>query len=194
MLDLTEQLNFDGTKKTHEELCERARRWLHGTRRCNPVFSNLASCGEVPDAIGWASAYKWYGSTVIECKTSVSDFYADKKKRIGYKRPDQSYVPYGGRRLATSVAKSLGYIEIEVPLMGDYRFYFCEPDVITEQLVAEHMPDHGLLWLDGRSIRVMRPAPKREMVDKISEVRYLRFAIINQKVPYGGYDANRRLV
>src|SRR5258708_21329728 len=135
------QLNLDKrVNLTHEQLCQRAKRWLHGTRHCNPVFSNLASCGEVRDAIGWSSVHNWRGSTVIECKRSVSDFYADKKKHIGYKHPEHGYVSYGGRRIAASVAKLQGYIPIEVPLMGDYRFYFFERGILSEELIAEHMP------------------------------------------------------
>jgi hypothetical protein len=185
------QPNLDGcVYLTHDALCHRAKRWLHGTRRCDPVFSNIASCGEIPDAIGWSSAYHWQGSTVIECKTSINDFYADKKKRFAYKHPTFKYAQFSGRHMAESVAKREGYVQVEVPLMGDYRFYFCEAGIFEAELVAEHMPDHGLLWLDGRSIRMMRPAPKRELVDKDSESRYLRFAILNKKIPYGGGGAN----
>jgi hypothetical protein len=36
--------------------------------------------------------------------------------------------------------------------------------------------------VDGRSVRVIRPAPRRvALVDKDAEIRYLRFAIINGK-------------
>jgi hypothetical protein len=68
------------TGKTHQQLCDRALRWLSGTRRCEPVFAGIASCSEVPDAIGWSSCYAHEGSTVIECKISRSDFYAERKK------------------------------------------------------------------------------------------------------------------
>jgi hypothetical protein len=66
---------------THRELCQRAVRWLYGTRRCNVALSGIASTTEIPDAIGWSTGWKWRGSTVIECKTSVSDFRRDKKKK-----------------------------------------------------------------------------------------------------------------
>ena len=68
--------------------------------------------------------------------------------------------------------------------MGDYRFYLCSTNVLTEELVRKHAPDHGLLWLEGSRIKIVRNAPKRELVDKDSEIRYLRFTIINNKKPF----------
>ena len=168
---------------THDELCARARRWLSGTRRCNPVFSNLASCAEIPDAIGWSSAYGWYGSTVIECKISVSDFYADKKKWSAWKHPNREHT-YPAKRLSKKQAAEMGYAQIQIPAMGDYRFYLCEPGIISVALVAEHAPDHGLIYRDGHAMRIVRPAPRRTLVDKNAEIRYLRFAIINGKTPH----------
>lgn len=88
-------------------------------------------------------------------------------------------------RITQREAKERGYTSIVIPAMGDYRFYFCERGILNEELIAEYMPDHGLLWFDGRAIRTVRPAPKREMVDKDSEIRYLRFAIINRKNSFG---------
>lgn len=166
----------------HAELCKRATRWLRGTRRCNPVYSNNASCGEVPDAIGWSSAHGWYGSTVIECKTSVNDFYADQKKRFMWQSTKHDGLHYPMKRLPIKQAAEMGFVKVEVPMMGDFRFYLCEPGIIAEDLVAEKAPCHGLIYADGRAMRIMRQAPRREKVDKDSEIRYLRFAIINSKV------------
>lgn len=170
---------------THDELCERAIRWLRGTRRCNPVFSRCASCAEIPDAIGWSSSFSWEGSTVVECKTSLSDFYADQKKRFEWFK--QAGEPFAGMyrfkmsRFTMKYAKEHGYERVEVPMMGDFRFYLCEPGIITPELVAEKAPCHGLIYRDGRAMRIIRPAPRREKVDKDSEIRFLRFAIINGK-------------
>ncbi len=177
---------------THGELCERAKRWLRGTRRCDPVFSNCASCAEIPDAIGWSSAGSWYGSTVIECKTSLSDFYADQKKRFEWAKigAEKSTYRYKASRLTAKEALEMGYEKVEVSLMGDYRFYFCLPGVISAELVAEKAPCHGLIYLDGRAVRIVRQAPQREKVDKDSEIRFLRFAIINGKKPYEREIAN----
>jgi hypothetical protein len=167
---------------THDELCERARRWLSGTRRCNPVFSNIASCAEIPDAIGWSSAYKWQGSTVIECKTSVSDFYADGQKRKGFK--DEHGHIHTSHWVTKKTATERGWVEVELLMMGDYRFYLCEPGILTAERVGKYAPDHGLIYKDGNAMRIVRPAPKRTLVDREAEIRYLRFAIINGKAPY----------
>ena len=63
---------------THDELCERAYRWLLGAGKCNFALMEPGSMAnsELPDAIGWSDGL----STVIECKASRQDFYADKKK------------------------------------------------------------------------------------------------------------------
>ena len=166
---------------THDELCERGKRWLSGTRRCNPVFSRCASCAEIPDAIGWSSD----GSTVIECKTSLSDFYADKKKRFMWQHPEHENWRLNRDRITLKRAKEEGFKLIEVPMMGNFRFYMCEPGIITPAMVEEHAPDHGLVWKDGRKMTVVRVAPERKLVDRESEIRFLRFAIINGKTPHG---------
>ena len=67
-------------KNLHNDLVERAVRWLYGTKRCNIVLSGHASCREIPDAVGWCTSYKSSGSILVECKTSMSDFHADKRK------------------------------------------------------------------------------------------------------------------
>ncbi len=173
---------MDKPKLTHEQLCERARRWLRGSRRCDPVFSNLASCGEIPDAIGWSSCWKWHGSTVVECKTSRSDFYADQKKKFDYRHREHGW-RYS--RISKREAESAGFVQVPLTMMGDYRYYLSEPDVLTRELVEKHAPDHGLLLLVKGRIVVVREAPKRtELIDKDGEIRYLRFAIINRKTPY----------
>lgn len=165
---------------THEQLCRRARAWLRGTRRCEPVYSRNASCDEIPDAIGWSSVHGWYGSTVVECKTSVGDFYAEKKKFLAYEDPKfQCRYPVG--RIRKSVAEEYGYKLVELPRMGDFRFFMCIPGVLSDELVAAHHPDHGLLHVEGRRVHIVRPAQKREAAHKDAEILYLRFAIINRK-------------
>lgn len=166
----------------HGELCQRAIRWLRGTRRCSPVYSNCASCAEVPDAIGWSSACHWSGSTVIECKTSVSDFYADQKKRFVWQSTEHEGLRHPMKRLTIKKAAEMGFVKSEVPMMGDFRFYLCEPGILTAELVTEKAPCHGLIYRDGHAMRIIKEAPRREKVDKDSEIRYLRFAIINAKV------------
>jgi len=168
---------------THQELCARALRWLSGTRRCKPVFANIASCTEIPDAIGWSSCYKFDGSTVIECKTSRTDFYKDDKKRFGWKHPVHGYV-VSSRRWSEKEALAAGYERIARPQMGDFRFYLCEWNMLTPSLIEQHTPDHGLLYVKGRSIHIIREAPRRLTVNYPAEVKYLRFAILNSKEPH----------
>lgn len=63
----------------HSDLVERAGRWLSTTRRCGLVVQEgqCWSVGEFPDAIGWMPDGR---SILVECKTSRSDFHADKRK------------------------------------------------------------------------------------------------------------------
>ncbi|MBX8534552.1 adenylosuccinate synthase [Pseudomonas cichorii] len=72
---------------THNDLCLVAVRWLQrnngaGGPGCHVAVSECRSgwTGEVPDAIGFRAAGYNDGSTVVECKTSRSDFLADRKK------------------------------------------------------------------------------------------------------------------
>ena len=68
--------------------------------------------------------------------------------------------------------------------MGDFRFFMCEPGVLTPMLIEKYCPDHGLIHLLGmRKLKVIIQAPRRTLVDKDAEIRYLRFAIINNKSP-----------
>ena len=170
---------------THDQLCQVALRWLGGTRRCDPVFSRIASCGEIPDAIGWSSTWKWHGSTVVECKSSRSDFYADRKKHRGFRSAETQGWSGAIARIGKRHALAAGYEEVSLPRMGDFRFYLSEPEVITADLVEKHAPEHGLLHFTKGRVFVVRDAPRRtDLLDKDSEIRYLRFSIINGKVPH----------
>lgn len=172
---------------THTELCDRACRWLAGSRQCNPVFSRIASCSEVPDAIGWSSRFQWSGSIVVECKTSAGDFHSDRRKYTAFKDPQYDFT-YSGRRsrITKREATERGYEVFQIPRMGNFRFYMCEPGILSVELVAKHAPDHGLVYVpDKRRVIIVRPAPRRvDLVDRDGEIRYLRFAIINQKNCY----------
>lgn len=72
----------------HADLCAIAVKWLQransaGGPGCHVAVSECRSgwTGEVPDAIGFRAAGSLDdGSIVIECKTSRSDFLADRKK------------------------------------------------------------------------------------------------------------------
>lgn len=168
---------------SHGELVERALDWL-ASRRCAPIFNNCASCAEIPDAIGWSSSYKHHGSLVIECKASRSDFYADKKKRFIWKHPEHGY-QYPPSRLPQKEAEEMGLVPEEIPMMGNYRYYLCAPGIITPEMLAEHAPCHGLLYVGPRRIKIVTEAPRRENANYPAEIRYLRFCIINSKKPFG---------
>src|SRR3990167_3988831 len=96
----------------HAELCGRAATWLRSKYRCDPVLTRVASCREVPDAIGWSSRFGKRGSVVIECKTTKADFYADKEKYIRYKHPGSGFVFLSGRGRKQAL-KEAGYTEEE---------------------------------------------------------------------------------
>jgi hypothetical protein len=99
---------------THAELVAIAGKWLIGSRKCGAVLTELVTLGmETPDAIGFRDGT----STLIECKTSRSDFRADAKKL--FRRN-----PWMG--------------------MGTYRFYLCRAGIITAQDLPEKW---GLIWI-----------------------------------------------
>ena len=66
---------------SHAELVERAAQWLMGRGRCGVVCTEWSGPrqADMPDAIGWSHAA---ACTVVECKTSMSDYYADSRKFI----------------------------------------------------------------------------------------------------------------
>lgn len=58
----------------HSDVVLIAAQWLK--RKCPVVITELAVCGENPDAIGWHNSQ----SMIVECKVSRSDFVNDLKK------------------------------------------------------------------------------------------------------------------
>ena len=175
------------TEWTHDSLCDRAARWLSGTMRCNPVLNRCASACEVPDAIGWASMWNHHGSIVVECKISVGDWRADAYKLFPSRVPDPACeVCHGVGDIQSMPTKEWpwgkrGMCLCRKPLkMGDFR-YFMVPDGLISIEDMEKYPDHGLLWVKGRAVKVKIKAPRREERNVESEIRLLRFAVINNK-------------
>lgn len=160
---------------THDDLCERATAWLRSTGRCDPVLAGIASCFEIPDAIGWNTD----GSMVIECKTSRVDFLRDRKKYVELRHPDGW--SYRLKRLTKKQAVELGCVEEPQPNMGDRRYFLCPPEVATADDLRKFYPDHGLLHIVGRRVHMMWPAPERENVSHKAEIRYLRFALMHMR-------------
>lgn len=164
---------------THDQLCERATKWLSG-QRCNPVFRGVASASEVPDAIGWSSRWNCEGSIVVECKVSLADFRADSYKRFPSKLPDKDCTVCEGRGWEDNKQRKVCLCR--KPLKMGSRRYFMVPEGIVSLADMERYPDHGLLYVRGaRRVIVMKPAPERAEQNFHTELRLLRFAIINQK-------------
>lgn len=115
---------------THKQLCEYALKWAarpksKGGPGCLFSLSETKSgyTGEAPDVIGWRVAYGPSGgfdSVLIECKTSLSDFYADLKK------PFRAYPAKG---------------------MGVYRYYFAPLGLISTDLLPAKW---GLIEVNAR--------------------------------------------
>ena len=104
---------------SHVKLVIRAVRWLANTQRCSIVMSELVtSACESPDAIGWRS--RGVECVYVECKTSVADFHADKRKTS---------------RRHTRMA------------MGHFRYYFTPPGLLNVQHLPEGW---GLVEVDKR--------------------------------------------
>jgi len=84
----------------HDDLIERATKWLMNNRKCSIVITEMgSSASEIPDAIGWNGSL----TTLVECKASKSDFKNDKSK-LG-----RQYPQYG---------------------MGNKRYYLVPPELV----------------------------------------------------------------
>lgn len=117
---------------THDELVTRAGRWLRNTMRCGVVLTEFSSYAqENPDAIGWRSGGLW--SYLIECKTSISDFYADGKKP--------------GRNGKHALSRRAG--------IGREKYYMTPKGLLGAERVRRNRPGWGLLEVCGRSVRVV---------------------------------------
>jgi len=96
---------------THDELIQRAMRWLVGTGKCWIAASEVIAGREVVDAIGWNMSE----SIQIECKTSKADFRRDLKKDT--RRPSK----YNKRDYG----------------VGNTRYYMAPPGVIPKTELPE---------------------------------------------------------
>lgn len=97
---------------THQECVKIAAKWARG--RHDVVFTERSSGnGELPDVMAWS--YRW--STMIECKVSRSDFFADKRKPT--RRPEWA----------------------EKDCIGNLRIYACPKGLFSES----EIPDKWML-------------------------------------------------
>lgn len=141
----------------HDQLVGVARKWLRG-QNCTVVITELTTyADETPDAIGWrAGGYLGVISTLIECKTSLSDLKADLSK--AFRGPN-------GKG------------------MGKFRYYlvpagaFKVPDDVEGSAFARW----GILEWTGKVVRVIResevfqPTMEREIMVLTSAMRRAHF-------------------
>jgi hypothetical protein len=131
------------TGPTHAELVLRACRWLSKTKRCAVVFAEAGKNVCIEEPD--AIGFRLGVSLVVECKVSRSDFLADAKK---------GWRTYPGREHG----------------MGQERWYLC-PDGL---LKPEEMPEkHGLLYVRGRTVVVVREAERRPDFSAMEERDWL---------------------
>jgi hypothetical protein len=144
---------------THSELCARAVRWLRGTKGCRIYFSEITTAaGEIPDAIGWRLGH----SVLVECKTSLSDFYADQRKN--------------GRR--NGHPKGIGF----------WRYYLTPPALLTNATLPDGW---GLLEAEAKITRVIGEAEPNENVDWRDETRIFLSVLrrVQLRIPNGDLQA-----
>lgn len=159
---------------SHDYLIARALTWLRG-QSYPLVLAGIASCQEIPDAIGFATNR----SCVVEVKTSKSDFHRDRAKykylvsesgsRCSMKAPLQWRKKIQDENHTVELA----------PNMGTQRYFLSEPDIVTPEMIAEHHPDHGLLHVKGKIVKRVVAAPMRPQsaVDVAGEAKYLQYAM-----------------
>jgi hypothetical protein len=101
---------------THQKLIKIGRAWLF---RNHPiVITEIGTMGEEPDVIGFRSG----DSTLIECKASRADYYADKEKWF------RKYPKSG---------------------MGEHRYFLTPVGLISHLVLPDGW---GLLETDGRRV------------------------------------------
>jgi hypothetical protein len=91
---------------THQELVQRAEKWLRNKFGCRVVLTEHVAylqIGEIPDAVGWVREK----SILVECKITKSDFLADRSKRF---------------RRSGAIA------------LGNWRFYLCTFDLRVDEI------------------------------------------------------------
>ena len=150
---------------THAELISESVKWLNkpyasstefGHSACNVIISELVTCttyGEIPDVIGYMSGKQ--KTVLIECKTSPSDFIADKRKIFR-----NTEMPESG--------------------MGDQRWYFAEENIIPVEKVPERW---GLLVLSKEGkIKVVKKCTLFDKKNYRNEINLLLSAICRLKV------------
>ncbi len=138
------RIDLDGTASTHTMLVRRAIRWLYGSQRCTAVVSEAspAYSGEIVDALGWQADTL---SILVECKASLGDFYADRRKLFRQE-------------------PALG--------VGRYRWYLTMPGLLSDRIGA--LPEHwGLLEARPKTVKVVRAAMRQTDINVEREMKFL---------------------
>ncbi len=128
-------------KLTHAYLNQRGAIFLKSEKHCGVVAVELKTwvVDSIPDVIG----FKQDCSYLIECKTSRSDFFADRKK------------PHRHPRSMFGV--------------GNYRYFLCPTDCIQVEDLSEGW---GLLWIEHKYITVVKDVDRTMLRGVISEYRH----------------------
>lgn len=135
----------------HKELVKHGKYWLKSAKQCNPVFAEQGSANfsEMPDVIGFTSNQ----TIVLECKSSKSDLYADRKK--------------------AHRANSEG--------LGNLRYYFL-PKWLHQQCTGFDFMGWGVVTIDdkcGFAVRQVRGMNSNEFKSNIKNERdFLRSRIL----------------
>ena len=175
---------------SHDDLVERAVRWLKNSRRCPVVLSEVSAFAptgsngkiEMADAIGWSPSWVsvtagerphgWRNtelsvcSVLVECKVSRTDWYADRSK-VFRKQPE------------------LG--------MGQER-WFLTPRGLIDPSRQKLLPGWGLLEVRGRIVkRVVEPTPQPCCLDAersllLAAVRRQHIRLEGKKPPEGSKE------
>lgn len=136
-------------RMTHKESVRRISNWLRNSKGHSVVMAELvASVEEHPDVIGWKYGY----STLIECKVSRSDFFADKEKT---------------------------FRQCEERGMGNVRYFAAPHGVLQPQDIPDGW---GLLEIRDHQVRELKqPEPKtanktNEVIMLTSAIRRLEIS------------------
>ena len=124
---------------THDELVDRAGRWLLNTKRCKWAATHRQpwSTSEHPDAIGW---FPDGSSVVIECKVSEVDLRADRYK--SWRKTSKG--------------------------MGFYRYYMTTADITEAVLIPPGSGWLVCKGRTVKVMREAEPRPERDATSEIS--------------------------
>lgn len=152
----------------HDKLVDVGRRWL--IARSHVVITEVSGCSEEPDVFGLDSNIKCvrkgvelrtYGTTLLECKASRSDFKADSKKFFRM-YPDQG--------------------------IGRNRYYLTPPGLISVDELPENW---GLLETTGKRVKIIRMATAFKEYNTMAEHSLMISTFRRLRIPEGTHTSIR---